>query len=201
MFALCALLSMTLIGAGLPDGGGLSVGDYAKDFKLKNVDGKMVSMADYPDAKGFIITFTCNTCPYSGYYETRIMDLHKKYASRGFPVIAINPNDIGQKPEDSMEHMKKRSAKMGYDFPYLRDDTQEVARSFGATRTPHMFVLSKAGGKYKVEFIGAIDDNPRDGDKASKKYVEDAVDAILAGKKVETTTAKAIGCTIKWGQS
>lgn len=179
---------------------GYGIGDYAEDFSLKNVDGKMVSMSDYKDAKGFILTFTCNTCPFSIGYEQRIIDLDKKYASKGFPVIAINPNDVTRQPDDSMEEMVKRAKEKGYTFPYLRDDSQEVAKAFGATRTPHMYVLSNNGGKYKVEFIGAIDDNPRDGGNASRKYVEEAVDALLAGKSPKDKTIKAIGCTIKWTQ-
>lgn len=182
-------------------GGGYSVGDTVKDFELKNIDGKMVSMSDYPDAKGFILTFTCNTCPFSIGYESRIVDLDKKYAPKGFPVIAINPNDVGRMPEDSMEAMKKRAADKGFTFPYLRDDSQEIARRFGATRTPHMYVISNNSGKYVLEFIGAIDDNPRDGSKVSKKYVEEAVDALLMGKKPPETNVTAIGCTIKWKES
>lgn len=181
--------------------GGYSVGDTVKDFELKNVDGKMVSMSDYSDAKGFILTFTCNTCPFSIGYESRIIDLDKKYAPKGFPVIAINPNDVDRMPEDSMDEMKKRAADKGYTFPYLRDDTQAVAKAFGATRTPHMYIISNNSGKYVLEFIGAIDDNPRDGSKASKKYVENAVDALLAGKKPPVTNVTAIGCTIKWKES
>ena len=181
--------------------GGLSVGDNAPDFKLKNIDGNTVSITDYSDAKGLIITFTCNTCPYAVGYEDRIIALDKKYASKGYPVIAINPNDLDRQPDDSMEKMKVRAQEKGFTFPYLRDDSQDVARAYGATKTPHMYVLKKEGSNFKVAYIGAIDDNPRDGNKASKKYVEDAVDALLVGKEVETTKAKAIGCTIKWKQS
>ena len=201
ILAVLTILSATFIGAGLPGGGGYSVGDYATDFNLKNIDGKMVSMANYKDAKGFIITFTCNTCPYAVGYEDRLVALDKKYAAKGFPVIAINPNDLDRKPDDSMEAMKVRAAEKGFTFPYLRDDSQEITKAYGATKTPHMYVLSNNNGKYRVEYIGAIDDNPRDGDNVSKRYVEDAVDALLAGKKVEVKSAKAIGCTIKWKQS
>ena len=192
--------SFIFVSAAMIDGGGYSIGDTVEDFELKNIDGKMVSMSDYPDAKGFIITFTCNTCPFSGYYESRIINLDKKYAPKGFPVIAINPNYVSRMPEDSMEEMKTRSAKMGYTFPYLRDDSQQVAKAFGATKTPHMYVLSKANGSFQVEYIGAIDDNPRDGENASKRYVEMAVDALLSGHKPKETEVSAIGCTIKWRQ-
>lgn len=178
---------------------GYGVGDYANDFDLPNVDGKSVSMADYKDAKGFIVVFTCNTCPYAKAYESRIIDLDKKYASKGFPVIAINPNDITKQPGDTMDEMKKRSDKQGYSFPYLRDDSQDVAKAFGATKTPHVYVLNKeSADKYKVEFIGAIDDSPNDAGDVSETYVEDAIDALLSGGKPSVTEKRAIGCTIKW---
>ncbi len=180
---------------------GYGVGDTVKDFSLKNIDGKMVSLSDYKSAKGFIVTFTCNTCPYANGYETRIMDLDKKYASKGFPVIAINPNDVERVPEDSMEAMKIRSTEKGYTFPYLRDDSQEVAQTFGATKTPHVYVLSNKGGIFTVEYIGAIDDNPNDPDHVDQRYVADAVDALIAGKSPSVKEKRAIGCTIKWKQS
>ncbi|MEQ6168122.1 MULTISPECIES: thioredoxin family protein [unclassified Ekhidna] len=178
---------------------GYGVGDYAEDFKLPNIDGKMVSMADYNNAEGFIVIFTCNTCPYAKAYESRIIDLDKKFASQGFPVIAINPNDVKQQPGDTMDEMKKRASNKGYTFPYLRDDSQQVAKAFGATKTPHVYVLNKeASGKYKVEFIGAIDDSPNDPTDVSETYVEDAIKAIKAGDKPAVTEKRAIGCTIKW---
>lgn len=181
---------------------GMGVGDYATDFELENIDGKKVSLADYKDNKGFIVVFTCNTCPYAKMYEQRIMELDQKYASQGFPVIAINPNDIDQQPGDSMGEMKKRAKDKGYSFPYLRDDSQAVATAYGATKTPHVYVLNEeATGKYKIEFIGAIDDSPRDASDVEKTYVEDAVDALLAGNKPTVTGARAIGCTIKWKES
>ncbi len=178
---------------------GYGVGDYATDFKLPNIDGKDVSLADYSDAKGFIVIFTCNTCPYAQAYESRIIDLDKKFASQGFPVIAINPNDLSQQPDDSMEKMKTRAAEKGYTFPYLRDDSQDVTRAYGATKTPHVYLLNKeASNKYKVEFIGAIDDSPRDASDVSERYVEAAIDALMKGEKPSVTEKRAIGCTIKW---
>ena len=177
------------------------VGDYVEDFALTNVDGARVSLADYDVAKGFIVTFTCYTCPYAKGYEQRIMDLDVKYAALGFPVIAINPNDIQRVPDDSMEAMQARAEEMGYTFPYLRDDSQEVARAFGATKTPHIYVLSNESGQYRVEYIGAIDDNPRDAAGVSERYVEDVVDALLAGNEPPYREQRAIGCTIKWKDS
>lgn len=178
---------------------GYKVGDYARDFKLRNIDGKMVSMTDYPNAKGYVVVFTCNTCPYAKAYESRIIELDKKYAAKGFPLIAINPNDVEQQPEDAMDYMKKRAADKGYTFPYLRDDSQEVAKAFGATKTPHVYVLNKeSSGKFKVEFIGAIDDSPNDPSDVSQRYVEDAINSLLDGGKPTITEKRAIGCTIKW---
>lgn len=195
---LMAVVAVLFMNASEP-AAGYGVGDYAEDFKLPNTDGKMVSMADYNNAKGFIVVFTCNTCPYAKAYESRIIDLDKKYASQGFPVIAINPNDVKQQPEDSMDEMKKRANSQGYTFPYLRDDSQQVAKAFGATKTPHVYVLNKeGGGKYKVEYIGAIDDSPNDPTDVSETYVEDAINAIKAGKKPPVAEKRAIGCTIKW---
>ena len=178
---------------------GYEVGDYAMDFSLKNVDGKLVSLSDYKNAKGFMVIFTCNTCPYAKAYEQRIIDLDKKFSAKGFPVIAINPNDVDQSSGDSMNEMVKRSNEKNYPFPYLRDDVQEVTAAYGASKTPHVFVLNKeSAGKYKVEYIGAIDDSPREASDVSERYVEDAVNALLSGKKPEVKGKRAIGCTIKW---
>jgi len=176
---------------------GYSVGDAVGDFSLKNVDGKMVSLASFKDNKGLIVVFDCNTCPYSKGYNERIQALAKKYEST-FPLVAINANDPGQSTGDSFEEMVLYAKSHGYTFPYLVDETQNVAKAFGATNTPHVYVLSKTGKEYKVAYIGAIDDNPRSASDVTKKYVEAAVDALIAGSPVATTSTKAIGCTIKW---
>ena len=177
-----------------PAKNGYEVGDTATDFKLKNVDGKMVSLADYSSAKGFIIAFDCNTCPMSKAYNERIMALNKKYAPKGFPLIAINPNSPDISAGDSFDEMVKYARKHGYDFPYLYDESQATVRTFGATNTPHIFVLNK---ELEVVYIGAIDDNPRNGDKATHRYVEEAVDALIAGKPVEIQKTKAVGCGVR----
>ena len=177
---------------------GYKVGGQADDFKLKNVDGKMVSLADFTDAKGFIVIFTCNHCPYAKAYEQRIMDLDKTFRSKGFPVIAISSNDASIIPDDSYDNMVTRAKGKGYTFPYLYDETQTVARKFGATRTPNVFVLSKTSKGNIVEYMGSIDDNAEDASQAQHKYVEDAVNALLQGKSVPVTETKSIGCGIKW---
>lgn len=184
--------------AGPGEGHGYHVGDKATDFKLKNIDGKMVSLADYKDAKGFIVVFTCNECPYAKAYEQRIIDLDKKYASQGYPVIAINPNDPKKVPGDGFDEMKARAKDKGYTFPYLVDETQEITKAYGATRTPHVYLLAKKDKDLRVEYIGAIDDNSRSAEDAEEFYVEDAISALKAGKEVSVKNTKAIGCTIKW---
>jgi peroxiredoxin len=176
---------------------GYGIGDIIEDFKLKNVDGNMVSLADYKDAKGFIITFTCNTCPYAKMYEDRIIELDKKYAPLGYPVIAIMPNNTQVKPGDSFEEMQKRAQVKGFTFPYLIDEAQKIYPKFGATKTPHMYVVEKTKKGNMVQYIGAIDDNYKDASAVSRKYVEEAVDALLEGKEVEEKVTRAIGCSIK----
>ena len=176
---------------------GYKVGDKASDFKLKNIDGTYVSLSDFQEAKGFIIAFTCNGCPYAQAYQDRIIALDKKYKILGYPVIAINPNDTDLKPDDSLEEMKKRAEEKGYTFPYLKDATQEVYRMYGATNTPHVFVLTKSGGDLKVEYIGAIDDNYQDSDEVEEAYLANAIDALLEGKRPNPSYTKAIGCSIK----
>lgn len=175
---------------------GYEVGDTVSDFKLKNVDGKMISLADYKDAKGFIVIFDCNTCPMSQRYTSRIIGLNKKFASKGFPVISINPNSPELVAEESFDEMKKVAKRHGYDFPYLYDESQEVVKRFGATNTPHVFVLNKSSNELKVVYIGAIDDSSNES-KVNKHFVEDAVNELLAGKSVTVTKTKAIGCSVK----
>ncbi len=185
----------------LPVFGQYQLGDKTTDFKLKNIDGKMVSLKNYKDAKGFILVFTCNHCPYSQAYEQRIIALDKKYAILGYPVIAINPNDPKLQPEDSFEKMKERATNYQYTFPYLVDASHNVTRTYGATRTPHVFVLQKEGTQFIVKYIGAIDDNTEKPEAVETPYVERAVNALLSGSAIAIPLTKAIGCTIKWRKS
>ncbi len=178
--------------------GGLKVGDTAPDFKLKNIDGKEMSMADFDQAKGFIVVFTCNTCPYSVMYEDRIIAANNKYAPMGYPVIAINPNDVNRRPGDSFAEMKARAKEKGFNFPYLYDSTQEVATAYGATRTPHVYLLDKAR---TVQYIGAIDNNASEASEVTEDYLAEAIAAMEAGKKPDPNFTKAVGCTIKWKES
>lgn len=176
---------------------GYKIGDTATDFNLKNTDTKMVSLANYEDAKGFIVIFTCNNCPYSIAYEDRIIDLDKKYKSKGYPVIAINPNNPEISKGDDFVSMQEKAKEKGFTFPYLFDEGQKIFPQYGATRTPHVFVLKKENNALKVTYIGAIDNNSHDATAVTKKYVEDAVDALLKDKKPALDFTKAIGCSIK----
>jgi peroxiredoxin len=176
---------------------GYNIGDKAMDFKLKNIDGNYVSLSDYPDAKGFTVIFTCNHCPYAKAYEERIIDLDKKYKELGYPVIAINPNDPEINPADSYEKMIVRAKEKGFTFPYIFDETQEVYRSYGAKKTPHVYLLEKKDEDLVVQYIGAIDDNYQDASAVKEPYLANAIDALLAGKTPDPTTTKAIGCSIK----
>lgn len=180
------------------EGSGYSIGDKASDFNLKSVNGKMVSLTEKSDAKGAIVIFSCNTCPYVVAYEDRMADLHNKYASKGYPVIAINSNDSKLSPGDSFEKMKKRASDKKFPFHYVYDESQEVIKAYGGSRTPHVYILHKEGNDHVVKYIGAIDNNYQDASAVTEKYVEDAMDAILNGKPVANQTTKAIGCTIKW---
>lgn len=178
-------------------GSGYGVGDIADDISLKNIDGKMVSYSDYTDAKGFIVIFTCNTCPFSVANEDRIIALDAKYKNIGYPVIAINPNNPASKPGDSFEAMKQRAKEKRFTFPYLVDEGQKVYPMYGATKTPHVYLLQKTPKGNEVKYIGAIDDNSRNASAVKVKYLENAVDALLSGKTIEVTETKAIGCSIK----
>lgn len=173
---------------------GYKIGDTATDFKLKSVDGKMYSMSDYKSAKGFVVVFTCNHCPFAKKYEDRINDLAKKYKSKGYILLAINPNDPSVQPDDSYELMQKRAKEKGFAFPYLFDEGQKIFPQYGATKTPHVFLLDK---NRVVKYIGAIDDNVDSAAEVKEKYLENAIAALESGKTPSPEVTKAIGCSIK----
>ncbi|QHL88558.1 redoxin domain-containing protein [Nibribacter ruber] len=181
---------------------GYQVGDVATDFTLKNVNGQMMSLKDQKNAKGYVVTFTCNTCPFAKLYEDRLIQLHQKYAPLGYPVVAINPNDVTASPGDSFEQMQKRAKDKKFPFAYLQDESQEVTKRFGATRTPHLYILQKTSqGQWKVAYIGALDNNAGDPEKVTERYAENALNSLLANQPIAQTFTKAIGCTIKWRAS
>ncbi|MDR6846093.1 thioredoxin family protein [Flavobacterium granuli] len=170
------------------------IGDIAIDFKLKSVDGKMYSMSDFKEAKGFIVVFTCNHCPFAVKYEDRINALAKKYKPQGYILLAINPNDPAVQPDDSFELMKVRAKEKGFAFPYLFDEGQKIYPQYGATKTPHTFLLDK---NLVVRYIGAIDDNVDSTKDVKEKYLENAIAALESGKTPSPETTRAIGCSIK----
>lgn len=176
---------------------GYKPGDIATDFSLKNVDERMVSLADYKDAKGFIVVFTCNECPYAKAYESRLIALDQKYKSKGYPVIAINPNDPEVSTSDSFKAMQKKHAEKKFTYPYLVDAGQQIFPQYGATKTPHVFILQKEKKQLVVKYIGAIDNNYKDANDVTEKYVEDAVDALLNKQPVKKDVTVAVGCGIK----
>jgi peroxiredoxin len=195
------LLTLCLLSIGVlakAQTAGYQVGDVAADFNLKNIDGKNVSLASMKDAKGYIVVFTCNTCPYAVAYEERIKALNKKYAPQGYPVVAINPNDPVAQPADTYEKMQQKAKDKGFTFPYLMDPDHIITKQFGASRTPHVFILEKTSKGNVVQYIGAIDSDTEGTSPDKINYVEAAINAVSAGKKPAVSTTKAIGCTIKW---
>lgn len=192
LFFLTLLISTTLSAQN-----GYNIGDVATDFKLENIDGNFISLSNFSEAKGFILIFTCNTCPYAVAYEDRIEALNKKYAPMGYLVIAIMPNNTKIKPGDSLEAMKKRAIEKGFTFPYLIDREQSIFPQYGATKTPHVYILQKSNTKNIIRYIGAIDDNYKSVSMVKVKYVENAVEELLIGKEVTVAKTKAIGCSIK----
>lgn len=176
---------------------GYDIGDKVEDFRLKNVDGTYVSMADFPDTEGFIIIFSCNHCPYVVAYEDRMIELHNEFAPQGFPVIAINSNDTIAEPRDSFTNMKIRAEEKNFPFHYVIDADQTVYPKFGATRTPHVFLLERDGDDLRVAYIGAIDDNFRDADAVEERFLANAIHAVKRDQTPDPAVTRAIGCTIK----
>jgi peroxiredoxin len=176
---------------------GYAIGDVVADFKLKSTSGGVTSMSKNR-SEGYIIVFTCNHCPFSKAYESRVMALDKKFASQGYPVLAINPNDPAAYEEDTFENMQAVAKSKGYTFEYLQDESQSVARAFGAARTPSAYVVKREGDKFIMQYIGGIDDNSQDANGVTKRYIEDAVNSLLSGKPVVVNLTKSVGCAIKW---
>lgn len=167
----------------------------APDFRLKGVDGKAVALADFKDKPVLIVVFSCNHCPYVVAYEDRMIAIQRDYAARGVQLVAINSNDAQGYPEDSYDEMVKRAKAKAFNFPYLRDDSQAVARAYGATHTPHLFVFDR---QRRLAYTGKIDDNYKDPGKVKETYLRNALEDLLSGKKPRMPETHAIGCTIKW---
>ena len=174
--------------------GGYKIGEIATDFKLKNVDDSMFSLSDIKDAKGYIVVFTCNECPFAKMYEDRLIAIHNEYAPKGYAVVAINPNVSEGNERESFKAMQKRAKEKKFPFVYLADEKHEVFPKYGAVRTPHVFLLDQ---DRKVQYIGTIDDNARSAADAKVNYLENAIQALQKGEKPEITFTKAIGCPVK----
>ena len=189
--------TLSEVPAEIPSPAGYKIGDEATDFKLKDVNEKMVSLSDYPDAKGFIVIFTCNTCPFAVASEQRMVNLDKEFKPKGYPVIAINPNNPAVQPDDTYELMQQKAKEAGFTFPYLYDESQSIYAKYGAAKTPHVYLLQKEGTKNIVKYIGAIDDNVRNAAEVKERFLANAVNELLEGKEVSVKETKAIGCSVK----
>jgi len=173
----------------------LKIGATAPDFNLQGIDGKKYSLSSFTDKKALIVIFSCNHCPYVQAYEDRMKQIQKDYQSKDVEVIAINSNEDKGYPEDSFENMKKRAADQKFNFLYLRDEEQSVARAYDATHTPEIFLFD---GNRKLAFHGKIDDNWQEPDKVQNHYLRNALDELLGGKEISVPETFTIGCTIKW---
>jgi peroxiredoxin len=167
----------------------------APDFKLPATDGKTYSLADFKKPKILIIVFSCNHCPFVVGAESRMKKLFADYKPKGVQMVAINSNETTHHPEDSFEHMKERVTQEKLPWTYLRDESQDVARAYGALRTPHFYVFD---AERKLRYTGRLDDNPREADKATTHELRDALDALLAGKQPPVPVTNPIGCNVKW---
>lgn len=192
------VFGLSLIACSSTASEGLQIGQKAPGFNLKNIDESMVDLQDYTDQRGVIVIFSCNHCPYVKFYEERMQQLHENMAEKGFPVVAINPNDEVAYPEDGFSYMQERAEERGFTFAYLRDESQEVARAYGALKTPHVYLLENVEGEFVCRYIGAIDDNVQRAEAVEVRYVEDAIAAIAKGEKPDPAETKAIGCSVKW---
>ncbi|MGD8317169.1 MAG: thioredoxin family protein [Myxococcales bacterium] len=174
---------------------GMPLGTPAPPFTLPGVHGKMHSLDSFADAKVLVVVFTCNHCPYAQAAENRLIELQKEYEPRGVRFVAINPNDDEKYPDDSFEKMKKRAVEKGFNFPYLRDETQAIARAYDAACTPDIFVFDK---DRKLIYNGRIDDNWKEPDQVNRHDLREVLDAALEGRKVDFEHVPSMGCSIKW---
>ena len=173
----------------------LQIGEKAPDFDLPGVDGNDHGLSDYAGASALVVVFTCNHCPYAIGCEDRLIALYDDYSGRGVRLVCVNSNETDNHPTDSFEHMVTRAREKGFSFDYLRDESQEVARAYGALRTPHFFLFDGDG---KLSYTGRMDDNPRDAAGASTNELRDALDSVLAGREVAMALTNPLGCNVKW---
>ena len=173
----------------------LKIDSEAPDFSLTGVDEKTYSLNSFAHKKILVVIFSCNHCPYVQAYEDRIISLQKEFEKEGIQIIAINSNDDSKYPDDSFDEMKKRASDKNFNFPYLRDETQDVARAYGATHTPQIFLFDE---NRRLKYEGKIDDNWQEPSKVKSKYLQNAIEEVLNGKEVSIPETFSIGCTIKW---
>lgn len=173
----------------------ITPGAKAPDFKLPGADGNDYSLGSFAEARVLVVAFTCNHCPYVVGCEDRLKAFVEKYRPRGVAFVAINSNETENHPEDSFDHMVTRAREQDFNFPYLRDEDQEVAKSYGAIKTPHFFVADE---KRVIRYTGRMDDNPKDVAAVTTHELEDAVEDLLAGRPVALPVTEPIGCTVKW---
>ncbi len=165
------------------------------DFSLLGVDNKKHSRDDYKASPVLVVAFSCNHCPYVQAYEPRLIDLAAHFKSKNVSFVCINSNDDQSHPEDSFPEMQKRAAQLKFNFDYLRDDTQDVARTFNAACTPEFYVYDSGR---KLQYHGRLDDNHKDPSAAKHRYLKDAIDDLLSGKTPRQQQTAAMGCSIKW---
>jgi peroxiredoxin len=173
----------------------LAIGDRAPDFNLPGVDGRNYALADFAGKPALVIIWSCNHCPMVVRYEDRMVELQRDYADRGVQVVAINSNDVARYPDDSFERMVERARDKGFPFPYLRDESQQVARAYGPAVTPEVFLFD---AKRKLVYHGRIDDNPDDPSAVRRRDLREALEALLAGAPIATAETNAVGCGVKW---
>ena len=173
----------------------LRINDPAPDFSLPGVDQQGYSLQGFSEKQVLVVVFSCNHCPYVQAYEDRLIAIQRDYAARGVQLVAINSNDDVNYPEDNFDNMVARAKAKGFNFPYLRDASQEVARAYGATHTPQLFVFDQ---DRRLRYTGKIDDNWQRPDAVSRRYLREALDALLEKKQPTEPSTHAIGCTIKW---
>lgn len=174
---------------------GMPLGTEAPGFSLPNVDGQTLSLDSFSDAEVLVLVFTCNHCPYAIASEDRLIDIQRDYGPKGVQVVAINPNDATKYPDDSFDAMKVRARDKQFNFPYLRDETQEVARAYDAACTPDPFVF---GRDRTLVYNGRIDDNWQEPDKVTRNDLRQVLDAALEGRSVDFDHVASMGCSIKW---
>ena len=189
----CGLAGLALVGF-RPETS--TVGSPVADFRLRGVNNQAVSLADFKGAKGFIVVFTCNHCPFAKLYTARLNALSRKYQPLGVPLLAINSMDTVVYADESFRDMQRRAQTEKFAFPYLHDARQVVGRNFRAEHTPQTYVIWREDRQWKIKYSGAVDDNGVVPTQVKNPYVARAVDELLAGQPVATPQTDSFGCAI-----